>query len=88
MNLLDMLAQLNIEIRDGEAYAAFLRLNGGSKEERDAVDDDLRFLRAERRHIELKGYYQVTGEVVPDLQQPDATRAIRERMKRRSAGEV
>lgn len=85
MNLLDFLTQLDLEIRDGEAHLAHLRIIGASTADQKEVENDISSLRRQYRQAELRGYFLVTGTAVPDHQQPDAARMIRERMKRRIA---
>lgn len=80
MNLLDELKQLSQEIRWGEIEAEHLK-HLGLKEDEVEVRNDVAYLRREHRTLILKGYYETTGSVVPDVGESDVTKAIRKRMK-------
>ena len=85
MNLLDFLKQLDVEIRDGEAHLAHLRIIGSERDLQKATEDDISSLKRQYRQAELHGYFLVTGTAVPDHQQPESARLVRERMNERIA---
>ena len=85
--LLDMLAQLSEEIIDGEQHLGHLKRIGKNVRDRDEVQSEVSFLRREHRTILLRGYFLVTGSVVPDAEEPAPLRAVRDRLRKRVEGE-
>ena len=81
--LLGFAEQLSAEIRDGEAHAAHLRYINADSAEIKAVEADVAYLRREHRTTLLRGYFLVTGSVVPDAEEPAMTKVIRAQLKSR-----
>lgn len=80
MTLLDVLDQLDAEIRDGEAHAVHLKHIGAGKEAISEVLADVASLKRQWRNLSLRGYFAVTGTAIPEAEPPEVMKKLRQRI--------
>jgi len=75
----DILRQLDAEILDGAIEALHLK-HIGSVQESKVLEEEVAHYRREHRRLLLKGYYEVTGAVAPDVGDIEVGPRLRERL--------